>query len=103
MALRAMRPMLRAVRLDAAPPQPKQRDAHYATPEHIDWRKAVIARANGMCQGPGCARTGTRLFADHIVELQDGGAPFALSNGQALCGACHTRKTAQARAARQVR
>ena len=43
---------------------------------------------------------GTRLFADHIVELRDGGNPFELANGQALCGSCHTIKTMQAKFSR---
>lgn len=81
---------------------PKVVDPHYQSDEHKAWRAAVIRRAGGRCQAPGCGRTGERLFADHIVELKDGGAPFDLSNGQALCGGCHTAKTARARKARQV-
>ncbi len=90
-------------------PQPKVKDQHYYTPEHRAWSRAVIARAGHACQCKGCkacsprgcGRTNTRLFADHIAELQDGGASLDLANGQALCGACHTCKTAAARAARQ--
>ncbi|MFH5927068.1 HNH endonuclease [Roseomonas xinghualingensis] len=85
-----------------ARPAPKQADPHYQTPEHQRWRAEVIRRANGMCQEPGCCRTGVRLFADHIVELKDGGAPFDPANGQALCGAHHTAKTARVRAARMA-
>lgn len=44
-----------------------------------------------------------RLFADHIVELKDGGAPFDVANGQALCGAHHTLKTAAERQKRMMR
>lgn len=94
-----LRPGLRPVSTAAAKPAPKVKDQHYYTPEHRAWSRGVIARAGHACQG--CGRTGVRLFADHITELQDGGAPFDLANGQALCGACHTRKTAAARAARQ--
>lgn len=85
-----------------ARPAPKQADPHYHTPEHQRWRAEVIRRAGGMCQAPGCGRTGIRLFADHVVELQDGGSPTDPANGQALCGSCHTAKTARARAARMV-
>ena len=81
-------------------PPAKQADAHYHSPEHRAWSAAVIRRAGGACQGPGCGRSGVRLFADHIRELRDGGAPFDLANGAALCGACHSRKTATVRAAR---
>lgn len=76
----------------------------YQTPEYAAWRAAVIARANGRCQDRNCTARhypGQRLFADHVVELKDGGAPFDVSNGLARCGASHTRKTAAARAARQ--
>lgn len=79
---------------------PKEADPHYRTPEHRAWAAAVIRRAGGMCQGPGCGRTGVRLFADHIQELRDNGAPLDLGNGQALCGACHGAKTARERARR---
>jgi 5-methylcytosine-specific restriction protein A len=81
-------------------PPPKTVDTHYHTPEHRQWRAAVIRRADGHCQGPNCGRSGVRLFADHVIELRDGGAPFDVSNGQALCGACHTRKTVAVRANR---
>ncbi|QTI82150.1 HNH endonuclease (plasmid) [Roseomonas marmotae] len=93
--------LLPAADLRTARPPPKQASDHYGTPEHRAWAAAVLGRAGSRCQGPGCGRTGTRLYADHIVELQDGGAPLALANGQALCGACHSAKTARVRAERQ--
>jgi 5-methylcytosine-specific restriction endonuclease McrA len=83
-----------------AQPAPKQADPHYLTPEHQRWRAEVTRRAGGACQQ--CGRSGVRLFADHIVELKDGGAPFDPTNGQALCGSCHTAKTARARTARMT-
>lgn len=83
-----------------ARPAPKTADKAYTTPEHRAWSRAVIARAKRRCQGAGCARTGVRLFADHIREIRDGGAPLDLANGQALCGSCHGRKTAAERARR---
>lgn len=79
---------------------PKAADPHYATPEHAAWRREVIRRSGGVCQWPGCAKPAGRLFADHIVELRDGGAATDLANGQALCGAHHSAKTAGARAKR---
>jgi len=87
----------------AAKPPPKTADAHYGTPEHRAWREEVIRRADGHCQWPGCNRTGCRLFADHIVEKQDGGALLDVTNGQTLCAQHHSIKTAQARAARHTR
>lgn len=71
--------------------QPKQRADHYGTPDHVAWRLAIVARAGGMCEQ--CGRDRCRLYADHIRELQDGGDPLDLANGQALCGSCHLKKT----------
>ena len=82
---------------------PKVAAPWYGTPEHHAWRDEVVKRANGMCQAPGCGRVGVRLFADHVVEIKDGGSKTDLRNGQALCGRCHSRKTVAARAARMGR
>src|SRR5215475_8186537 len=94
------------------PPRPsfaqrfKTRDPFYASPEFREWRAKVVARAGGRCEamtyGSRCtkAQPAHRLFADHIVEIRDGGAPFDVSNGQCLCGPHHLMKTAQARRAR---
>ena len=99
-SIKMLKPLLATMDTRVVSPMPKVVADHYNTPEHRAWRAAVIARANGHCQGKGCTRTKIRLFADHIVELRDGGAPLDLSNGQALCGSCHTAKTVRARAAR---
>ena len=71
----------------------------YGTPEHKAWRAQVIKRAGGRCEcvedGKRCTRAEPlyRLYADHIRELKDGGAPFDLANGRALCSSHHTSKT----------
>lgn len=70
----------------------------YHDPRMREWRRLVVERAAGRCQM--CGARGTRLWADHIVEIKDGGAPFDLSNGQALCPSCHTRKTMMVRGLR---
>lgn len=81
-------------------------DRHYGTPEHRAWAAAVIARAGGRCEaitdGVRChkAQPKFRMFADHIKEIQDGGAKFDPANGRCLCGSHHTFKTAQERAKR---
>ena len=80
----------------------KTRDPFYATPEFRAWRAKVIARAGGRCEvvtyGYRCtkAQPAHRMFADHIVEIKDGGAPLDPNNGQCLCGPHHLIKTAQA-------
>lgn len=87
-----------------ARPAPKQADPELLTPEHKAWRQEVLKRAGWKCQAPGRTahgrRGGVRLYADHIVERRDGGAPLDPGNGQALCPRHHAKKTAQARAAR---
>lgn len=86
-------------------PPPKVAEPIYHTAEYAAWRAEVIRRANGRCQDPTCRSRhwpGQRLFADHVVELRDGGAPFDPANGMALCGSAHTRKTAEARARRMA-
>lgn len=104
--LRMVAPRIAVVDTRRAPPLPKTVDPHYQTPEHQAWRAEVIRRAHGRCQDPLCRtphRTGIRLFADHVVELKDGGAPFDPANGLARCGSCHTRKTNEERAKRMAR
>ena len=96
------RPALSAVDARSAKVPAKAADPVYGTAEHREWRAAVLRRAGGQCQAQGCGRVGVRLFADHIQELRDGGDALDVRNGQALCGACHTRKTALARARRQM-
>lgn len=98
--LRTLPPRLAVADLRTAKPAPKTADPHYQTQEHRAWSAAVIRRAGGVCQGERCGRTDTRLFADHIVELKDGGAALDPANGQALCGTCHTTKTHRQRARR---
>lgn len=98
-----MRPRIPTFDPRRVKPPPKVADSIYSTPEYRQWRAIVIARAGGKCQDPTCKARhwpGQRLFADHIVELRDGGAPFDPANGQALCGSADTRKTTAVRAAR---
>lgn len=86
----------------------KSADPELLTKEHRAWRAAVLERAGYRCEaidhGERCqVRAPARLFADHIVERRDGGAPLSMANGQCLCGSHHTRKTAAERAARMGR
>ncbi len=98
--LATLRPRLPLFDCASAKPPAKRADPHYLSAEHRRWRDAVIARAQGHCQWPGCGRREPRMFADHIDELRDGGAALDLANGQCLCGRHHSLKTARTRATR---
>jgi 5-methylcytosine-specific restriction enzyme A len=98
--LQCLAPRLAPLDLRTAQPPPKQADPHYGSTEHKAWAAAVVRRAGNACQD--CGRSGVRLFADHVVELRDGGAPLDLANGRARCGSCHTTKTAADRARRMA-
>ena len=103
--LRNLAPLLGRLDTRIARPAPKTVDPHYLTPEHRAWRAEVIRRSGRRCQDPRCAapdRSGITLYADHVKELQDGGAPFDPQNGLARCGSCHTRKTFEERARRMA-
>lgn len=53
-------------------------------------RQAVLNRDGWRCRE--CGRAG-RLEVDHVVPLDKGGDPWAESNLQCLCRACHIEKT----------
>ena len=55
--------------------------------------RRCLARDGHRCQIrlPGCLGVATQ--SDHIVELQDGGAPYDLANLQAACSFCNTSKS----------
>ena len=105
--LRSLSPMVRATdtRIVALPP--KVKDPIYNSPEFQMWRATVKQRAGYRCQyrdshGNRCAKTSPehRLYADHIVELRDGGSLIDPSNGQCLCASHHQDKTLSARVTR---
>ena len=107
MALAMAKARLATARSGRVVTPPKAARPIYQTPEYQAWREAVIAQAGRRCEmitdGKRCwkAEPRSRMFADHRVELKDGGAAFDVGNGQCLCGAHHTAKTAAARAARR--
>ena len=102
MTIRMQQSFVRVADTSIARVAPKVAAPAYQTADHKRWRELVIARAGGRCQGAG-PHAASRLYADHIVEIRDGGAPLDVSNGQALCAACHTLKTNAVRAARMRR
>ena len=108
--LTTLGPRLGTINTRSAIPPPKQVDPYYTSSDHQQWRAAVINRAGGQCEyvndaGVRCSKTEHRyrMFADHIVERRDGGDPLSLANGQCLCGAHHSLKTAQERALRRLK
>ena len=86
--LHNVKPGIAPLKMSVATPAPRQVDGHYLTKEHVTWRFQVLARAGQQCQARDCKTPrrgfGRRLFADHIIELRDGGAPLDPANGQAL-------------------
>ena len=116
--LRSLGPLVRTLDTRTAKPPPtpvspaqkfKKADPFYGTPEFRAWRSAVINRAKARCEaivhGERCTRRHPqhRMFADHIVEIADGGSLLDLNNGQCLCGPHHLMKTAQTRRERLAR
>lgn len=106
MKLTTLKPSISVLDTRIAHPAKKSFDKHYSDPQHRSWSASVIARAGGRCEwvegGNRCtkARPLYRMYADHIVELQDGGEEFELSNGQCLCAEHHTLKTNKERVKR---
>ena len=93
---------MRLLEQRTALPPAKLAGAFYTSPK---WRRLmaeIIAERGRRCEDPQCQRTSppSRVFGDHIVELRDGGAPLDKRNVLLRCGSCHTRKTAESRAAR---
>jgi len=84
----------------------KRTDLRYGLQSHKRWREMVIARAGRRCEavehGVRCSKAGPEatLYADHIIELEDGGARLDPRNGRCLCARHHTIKTNKARMAR---
>jgi hypothetical protein len=105
--LRTLCPLVRTVRTSTTPLPPKVKDEAYTTPQYRAWRALVVARAGGRCEyvdhhGHRCmrARPEHRMYADHIIELRDGGLLLDTNNGQCLCASHHELKTVAARAKR---
>lgn len=84
----------------SAQPITKKADSFYRSPEWTALIESIKDERGKHCQE--CGRTGTRIFGDHIKELRDGGAALDRRNIMLLCGSCHSKKTAAARAARMA-
>ncbi len=98
--IQVLRPRLKAAEFRTVLPPKKTPDPELTTEAHRKWRQDALRRAGYKCEKCGASGNTNRLFADHIKERRDGGALLDPANSMILCGACHTRKTAAARARR---
>jgi len=57
-------------------------------------RRAILARADGLCQIRSAGCTTTATIADHVVPAAEGGSD-SIDNGQAACQECSDVKTRQ--------
>jgi hypothetical protein len=103
--MRSIPTRFRLLEQRTALPPAKAVDAFYTSPEWRALMAEIVAERGRRCEDPQCRRATppTRVFGDHIVELRDGGAPLDKRNVMLRCGSCHTRKTAEARAARTAK
>lgn len=70
----------------------------YASKRWAGLRRTVLAEQPWCDCGIDCCPEGcTRMSedVDHIIPVEDGGAPFDRSNVHGLAHSCHGRKTAQ--------
>lgn len=103
MALKTVRSRLAPApgpRIKPLPTEGGNNAAHYQSDGHKAWALAVKKRDGFRCVVCGAHGPGVRLIADHVIEIEDGGARFDLDNGACKCLPCHNRKTAVAKAAR---
>jgi hypothetical protein len=105
-AIPKINPLARMFNSSVVHREAKRADPVYRTKQFKTWRKIVIERAGARCQavddGRRCHRAAPhhRMFADHVKELQDGGAAFDPQNGMCVCASHHTIKTMRERATR---
>lgn len=99
--LRALKPRVRSLDQRTARPPPKTAAPIYLSPEWRTLIAEIIDERGRRCEE--CGRRDCRIFGDHIVELQDGGATLDKLNVRLVCGSCHSMKTAASRAIRIAR
>lgn len=104
--VRNVSPVVRSLSMRAAEPPVKQTAAIYRSPEWRSLVATIVAQRGRICEDPHCDgrthRRGMRVFADHVIELKDGGPAFDPGNIMLRCGASHSLKTARVRAARMA-
>lgn len=67
-------------------------DPFYARKAWRATRKAVLIRDEYVCQICGVAMYGDDATVDHIVARASGGDEYSMSNLQAACRRCNSRK-----------
>ena len=68
-------------------------EAHYQTAKHKEWRAKVLRKDKYLCQE--CRRYGRNTPATHAHHVRSREEhpelAYVVSNGQALCTACHNK------------
>ena len=96
--IRTLSARVKALDMDTAKPPARLTEKLYGSTAWLGLMARLRKQRGNQCQH--CGRKECRLFGDHIVELQDGGAALDSANIQILCGACHVQKTNAERAKR---
>ena len=82
----------------------KVADPLYGAAVWVALRQRLLRERGAHCESPLCTSPHRGadgvIYADHIVELADGGAPLDERNVQLLCRSCHKIKTAYTRGER---
>ena len=105
--LRSLRTQVQKVDTRTVALPSKQKDPIYNTDAFIAFRTMVLVRAGLRCEyidhhGHRCSKAHPdhRMYADHRLELRDGGSLTDPNNGQCLCASHHTLKTMDVRVSR---
>lgn len=87
-----------------APPMPTTGPVQlYGTTEWKTLIARLIRERGRVCEDKSCRaehKPRQRIYGDHVIELQDGGAPFDEHNILLRCASSHTIKTNKERAKR---
>jgi 5-methylcytosine-specific restriction endonuclease McrA len=66
-------------------------------------REQVLGRDWLCADGRVCDHTRLSEEVDHVIPLDQGGAPYAMENLRGTCRACHQAKTAEENRGRAAR
>jgi 5-methylcytosine-specific restriction protein A len=88
-------------------PSPKTAAPFYLSAEWKTLIALIIRQRGRRCEDPRCETpsraAGQRVYGDHVIELQDGGAPLDPDNILLRCAPCHGRKTVDERNKRMAK